>query len=151
VDAAEPGGIVLISPGVYQEAVVVTTPFLTIRGLDRNRVILDGGFTLDNGIQVIEADGVTIENMTARHYVVNGFLWSGVFGYRGSYLTAFNDGDYGLFEFDSRYGQRRPCLREPHRARVATSPRVPPGRMSRTARWLRPSREGAHRGRRRKG
>ena len=66
VDAAEPGGIVLISPGVYQEAVVVTTPFLTIRGLDRNRVILDGGFTLDNGIQVIEADGVTIENMTAR-------------------------------------------------------------------------------------
>ena len=105
VDAAEPGGIVVISPGVYEEAVLVTTPFLTIRGLDRNRVILEGGFTLDNGIQVIEADGVTIENMTARHYVVNGFLWSGVFGYRGSYLTAFNDGDYGLFAFDSRYGQ----------------------------------------------
>ena len=105
VDAAEPGGIVVISPGVYEEAVVVTTPFLTIRGLDRNRVILEGGFTLDNGIQVIEADGVTIENMTARHYVVNGFLWSGVFGYRGSYLTAFNDGDYGLFAYDSRYGQ----------------------------------------------
>jgi plastocyanin len=105
VDATEPGGIVVISPGVYEEAVVVTTPFLTIRGLDRNRVILEGGFTLDNGIQVIEADGVTIENMTARHYVVNGFLWSGVFGYRGSYLTAFNDGDYGLFAFDSRYGQ----------------------------------------------
>ena len=105
VDAAEPGGIVVISPGVYEEAVLVTTPFLTIRGLDRNRVILEGGFTLDNGIQVIEADGVTIENMTARHYVVNGFLWSGVFGYRGSYLTAFNDGDYGLFAFDSRFGQ----------------------------------------------
>jgi plastocyanin len=105
VDAAEPGGIVVISPGVYEEAVVVTTPFLTIRGLDRNRVILEGGFALDSGIQVIEADGVTIENMTARHYVLNGFLWSGVFGYRGSYLTAFNDGDYGLFAYDSRYGQ----------------------------------------------
>jgi len=37
--------------------------------------------------------------------VVNGFLWSGVFGYRGSYLTAFNDGDHGLFAYDSRYGQ----------------------------------------------
>ena len=105
VDAAEPGGIVLISPGVYEEAVVVTTPFLTIRGLDRNEVILEGGFTLDNGIAVIEADGVAIENMTARHYLVNGFVWSGVFGYRGSYLTAFNDGDYGLFAYDSRYGQ----------------------------------------------
>ena len=50
VDAAEPGGLVLIAPGVYEEAVVVTTPFLTIRGLDRNEVILEGGFTLDNGI-----------------------------------------------------------------------------------------------------
>jgi plastocyanin len=105
VDAAEPGGLVLVSPGVYEEAVVVTTPFLTIRGLDRNEVILEGGFALDNAIQVIEADGVAIENMTARHYLLNGFLWSSVFGYRGSYLTAFNDGDYGLFAYDSRYGQ----------------------------------------------
>lgn len=105
VDAAEPGGLVLISRGVYEEAVVVTTPFLTIRGLDRNETILDGGFELDNGIQVIEADGVAIENLTARHYVLNGFLWSSVFGYRGSYLTAYADGDYGLFAYDSVYGQ----------------------------------------------
>jgi plastocyanin len=105
VDAAEPGGLVLISPGVYEEAVVVTTPFLTIRGLDRDRTILEGGFALDNGIQVIEADGVAIENLTARHYLLNGFLWSSVFGYRGSYLTAFNNGDYGVFAYDSVYGQ----------------------------------------------
>lgn len=105
VDAAEPGGLVLVSPGVYEEAVVVTTPFLTIRGLDRNETILDGGFQLDNGIQVIEADGVAIENLTARNYVLNGFLWSSVFGYRGSYLTAYDDGDYGLYAYDSVYGQ----------------------------------------------
>jgi hypothetical protein len=105
VDAAEPGGIVMISPGVYGEAVVVTTPFLTIRGLDRNETILEGGFTLDNGISVFEADGVAIENLTARHYLLNGFLWSSVFGYRGSYLTAFNNGDYGVFAYDSVYGQ----------------------------------------------
>jgi plastocyanin len=105
VDVAEPGGLVLISAGVYEEAVVVTTPFLTIRGTDRNEVILDGRFELDNGIAVIEADGVTIENLTARHYLLNGFLWQSVFGYRGSYLTAYNDGDYGLFAYDSVYGQ----------------------------------------------
>jgi plastocyanin len=105
VDAAEPGGIVVIEPGVYEEAVVVTTPFLTIRGLDRNEVVLDGGFALDNGIQVIEADGVAIENLTARHYLLSGFAWSSVFGYRGSYLTAYNDGDYGLFAYDSVFGQ----------------------------------------------
>jgi plastocyanin len=105
VDAAEPGGEVLIAPGIYHEAVVVTTPFLTIRGMDRNATVLDGDFELDNGIQVIEADGVAIENLTARHYVLNGFLWSSVFGYRGSYLTAYNDGDYGIFAYDSVYGQ----------------------------------------------
>ena len=72
VDAAEPGSLVLISPGVYREAVLVTTPFLTIRGLDRNTVILDGGFRMPNGIQVSLADGVAVENMTARHYLETG-------------------------------------------------------------------------------
>jgi plastocyanin len=105
VDEASPGDLVLVFPGVYHEAVLVTTPFLTIRGSDRNRVVLDGGFTRSNGIHVIEADGVSIENMTARHYQANGFYWSGVFGYRGSHLTAYDDGDYGVYAFGSQYGQ----------------------------------------------
>jgi hypothetical protein len=105
VDRAQPGGLILISPGVYDEAVLVTTPFLTIRGVDRNRVILDGGFERDDGIQVVEADGVAVENLTVRDYVSNGVLFSSVFGYRASYVTAYNDGDYGLFAYDSRYGQ----------------------------------------------
>jgi hypothetical protein len=105
VDRAEPGGIVLIDPGVYREAVVVTTPFLTIRGMDRNDTILEGDFELANGIHVIEADGVAIENLTARHYLLNGFYWSEVLGYRGSYLTAYSNGDYGLYAFGSRWGQ----------------------------------------------
>jgi hypothetical protein len=37
--------------------------------------------------------------------VLNGFLWSSVYGYRGSYLTAYDDGDYGLYAYDSQYGQ----------------------------------------------
>jgi plastocyanin len=105
VDRARPGGLVLISPGLYREAVVVTTPYLTIRGVDRERTILDGGFELANGIHVVEADGVSIENLTARRYLLNGFYWSGVFGYRGSYLTAATNGDYGVYAFDSRYGR----------------------------------------------
>lgn len=105
VDAAEPGDLVLISPGVYNEAVKVTTEDLTIRGLDRNEVILDGEFELDNGIFVVEADGVAVENMTARNYTSNGFYWTGVEGYRGSYLTAYRNGDYGVYAFDSVNGQ----------------------------------------------
>jgi plastocyanin len=105
VDHAQPGGLVLISPGVYEESVAVTTPYLTIRGMDRNRTIIDGGFTRGNGIQVIEADGVSIENLTARNHLVNGFYWSHVHGYRGSYLTAVNNGDYGIYAYASDYGQ----------------------------------------------
>ncbi len=105
VDAAAPGSLVLVSPGTYHEAVNVTTPELTIRGLDRNEVILDGQFQLDNGIRVLAANGVTIENMTAMNYTANGFFWTGVDGYRGSYLTAYRTGDYGIYAFDSTHGQ----------------------------------------------
>ena len=105
VDHAKPGGMVLIAPGVYHEAVVVTTPYITIRGEDRNRTILDGNDQLPSGILVVEADGVSIENLTVRHFAVNGVQWSSVFGYRASYVTAHNNGDYGIYAFDSQYGQ----------------------------------------------
>src|SRR5690606_29741343 len=87
VNAAAPGDLVLVSPGTYHEAVDVMTPELTIRGTDRNEVILDGQFELDNGIRVLGAPGVAVENMTAMNYAFNGFFWTGVDGYRGSYLT----------------------------------------------------------------
>jgi len=104
VDAAEPGDLVLVGPGTYEEAVNVETDELTIRGLDRNEVVLDGGFEKDNGIRVVGADGVAIENMTARNYTNNGFFWTGVDGYRGSYLTTYRIGDYGVYAFDSTSG-----------------------------------------------
>ena len=105
VDHAKPGGMVLIASGVYHESVVVTTPYITIRGEDRNTTILDGQNKLPNGVHVIEADGVTIENLTTRHFVLNGVQWSSVFGYRASYVTAYDNGDYGIYAFDSQYGQ----------------------------------------------
>jgi hypothetical protein len=104
VDAAKPGDLVLVEPGTYNEAVSVETDELTIRGTDRNNVILDGGFKLDNGIRVTGAKGVAIENMTARDYTANGFFWTGVTGYRGSYLTSYRTGDYGVYAYDSTKG-----------------------------------------------
>jgi plastocyanin len=104
VDRAAPGSLILISPGVYKEAVTVTTDRLVLRGLDRNKVILDGGFELDNGIKVLGADGVAVENMSARNYTQNGFFWTGVKGYRGSYLTSSRTGDYAIYAFDSTDG-----------------------------------------------
>jgi len=103
VDATQPGDLVLVSPGIYEEEVTITTPSITLRGTDRNEVVIDGGFERPNGVQVF-SDGVAIENMTARNAQLNGFLWSGVTGYRGSYLTAYNNADYGIFAFDSTDG-----------------------------------------------
>ncbi|MGB3054967.1 MAG: right-handed parallel beta-helix repeat-containing protein [Acidimicrobiales bacterium] len=105
VDAAKPGDMVLVGKGVYEEAVDVETDDVTIRGVDRNEVILDGGFELENGIRVLDTDGVVVENMTARNYVSNGFFWTGSDRYRGSYLTAYRNGDYGIYAFDSYHGQ----------------------------------------------
>jgi hypothetical protein len=105
VDAAAPGDLVLIAPGVYNEAVTVVTDNLTIRGLDRNTVVLDGELELDNGVRILGADGVAVENMTATNYTRNGFYWTGSVGYRGSYLTAYRTGDYGVYAFDSVNGQ----------------------------------------------
>ena len=91
----------LVSPGVYHEAVVITTDRIVLRGLDRNAVILDGRYQLENGVKVIDANGVAVENMTARRYERNGFFWTGAKGYRGSYLTSTRTGDYGIYAFDS--------------------------------------------------
>jgi hypothetical protein len=104
VDTAVAGDLVLIAPGVYNEAVDVTTDEITIRGVDRNETILDGEFELENGIRVLGANGVAVENLTARNYAFNGFFWTGVEGYRGSYLTAYRNGDYGVYAFDSTVG-----------------------------------------------
>jgi hypothetical protein len=105
VDAAEPGDLILVAPGTYNEAVDVTTDDLVIRGEDRNTVILDGEFELENGIRVITANGVAIENMTAQNYTRNGFFWTtDIEGYRASYLTALRNGDYGIYTFGARNG-----------------------------------------------
>jgi hypothetical protein len=108
VDAAHPGDWILIAPGDYKErgdytrpspngtaggGVLIRTPNLHLRGLDRNGVVIDGtapgaaqcdsaaGALVDgpldtnnqpmgrNGIEVFEVDGVTIENLTVCNFM----------------------------------------------------------------------------------
>ena len=71
--------------------------------MDRNEVVFDGEDVRANAL-VIEADDVTVENMTAHNYVGNGFYWTGVEGYAGRYLTVWNVGLYGIYAISSREG-----------------------------------------------
>ena len=103
----EPGDLILISPGTYKEGVTVETEDLVIRGADRNTVIIDGEFTRENGIKIL-ADGVAVENLTARNNTANGVFWTGSYeddyvlkGYRASYVTAYNNGLYGVYAFNA--------------------------------------------------
>ena len=105
VDAAAPGDLVLIAPGVYNEAVNVVTDEIVIRGLEREGVVLDGEFELDNGIRVLGAKGVAVENLTTQNYTDNGVFFTSADGYRASYITAYRIGDYGVYAFDSVNGQ----------------------------------------------
>ena len=108
VDVAQPGDWILIAPGDYKErgdytrpgpngnagaGVLIRTPGIHVRGLDRNGVVIDGtqpgagvcdsaaaaqvlgppdgnGQPMGrNGIEVFEVDGVTIENLTACNFL----------------------------------------------------------------------------------
>jgi hypothetical protein len=122
---ARPGDTIVIAPGVYHEAVEVNVADITIRGQDRNTVIFDGQNQLTNGFAV-GADGVAIENLTVHSYLQNGVVFSGIDaathggavdpnvaygtgdavlkGYRVSYVTAYDDGLYGIYAFSSRDG-----------------------------------------------
>lgn len=114
VDAAKSGDLILISPGTYKEAVVVETDDIVVRGLDRTTVVIDGEFTRDNGIKVL-ANGVAVENLTVRNHKGNGLFFTGEYnsesdntilnGYRASYITAINNGDYGIYAFNATRGQ----------------------------------------------
>ena len=129
VDAAHSGDWILIYPGVYHEksaqwptaGVWIDKPDLHIRGLNRNRVIIDGSdgsaahpcpsaaaeqdYTPRDGIVVWKASGVTLQNLTVCDYLSgasghgNEIWWDGGYGsgkigmgsFSGSYLTATSD------------------------------------------------------------
>ncbi len=117
VAAAHPGDWILIDRGVYTGSVVIRTPRLHVRGINRNQVILDGRHHVGNGI-VVKANGVWIENLTVRNFdrrtrddSANGneVWWEGggpkstkvgLRGWWGTYLTTYDTGlkgGYGLF------------------------------------------------------
>lgn len=128
VDTAEPGDMILLGAGTYNESVTVETPDITIRGADRNKTVIDGEGVRPYGIVSI-ADGVRVENLTVTGHTFYGVLITGVhdktgFTARGldgyepfdpakfppverfsvEYVTASNNGLYGIYAFNAQHG-----------------------------------------------
>lgn len=128
VAATKEGDTVLVSPGVYRETVLIRTSGITLRGTDRNDVVIDGEVRRANGV-VVTAAGVTVENLTVRDHTLNGVLFTGMSdsqgglargssgytrldpakfpplqGFHVSHVTASNNALYGVYAFDSQHG-----------------------------------------------
>jgi hypothetical protein len=105
VDAARPGDLVRIAPGVYHEEVVVpaTKHDLVVRGTDRNRVVLDGADGRRHEGIVVHGDGVAIENLTVRGFGSDAILFTPpadakqpLRGWRVSYVTLADNALHGV-------------------------------------------------------
>ena len=130
VNAAPECGWIMIEDGIYKEEVKVTTSNLHLRGMDRNRVILDGtGIVHEgkdaNGIEVYHGqqrldrkhDGPQLRPRKRRRRRRQRLLveWrhriptkSGAHGWFGKYLTAYDtglNGGYGIFTQNETEGE----------------------------------------------
>ncbi len=105
IGVARPGDTILLAAGTYPGGYIVPRDKrdLTIRGVDRNRVVLDGGGRRRDGF-VVHADGVAILNMSAHDFSRNAFYWDGADRFRASYLTAWNVRGYGIYVEDGESG-----------------------------------------------
>jgi hypothetical protein len=131
VNAAHPGDWILVAPGDYHETgapdagVLITTPGIHLRGMDRNRVMVDGtrpgfgacssvpaaqnvGAEGRNGVEVFKVDNVSIENLTVCNFLAgpndngneiwfNGGDGSGVIG-MGTFTGAYLNATSTFFQ-----------------------------------------------------
>ena len=102
---ALPGDTIALAAGTYPGGNVVPPAKrdITIRGADRNEVVLDGENQRRHGIEV-HADGVSILNLSAHDFRLNGLYWEGADRYRASYVTIWNVGGYGIYAENGEEG-----------------------------------------------
>ncbi len=123
------GGLVLVAPGTYHEEVLIKKNGVTLRGEDRNEVIIDGEGRRPYGVVGV-ASGITVENLTVTRATFYGVLVTGMFTEEGGpsarenagyttldpeefpplqrflvdHVTATNNGLYGIYAFNAQNG-----------------------------------------------
>ena len=132
-EKATAGTLILVSPGIYYESVVIKAPHVTLRGLDRNKVIIDGtsdGIPSRANNVILLGEGDAVQNLTVRGAAQNGILITGqtnssgdaigrgsagysvqdpskfpaLDGFVVDHVTSYNNGLYGIYAFDAKNG-----------------------------------------------
>jgi hypothetical protein len=114
VDKAKAGDTVKVKSGTYREGVSIIGSkkrYLKLVGNPKapSKVIIDSargkGTPRQNCVAVRDADQVTINGFTARHYNGNGFFVLNANGYKLTHLNATLGGVYGIYAFNSIGGE----------------------------------------------
>lgn len=110
IDKAQSGDVVLVEPGTYSGNITILHDDITLRGQERNTVIIDGKFTQKNGITV-SGDGDVVENLTVQAFTQDGISFNGknsqakkLERYGIAYVNAMNNGGHGISISSARNG-----------------------------------------------
>ncbi|HEV7620552.1 MAG TPA: parallel beta-helix domain-containing protein [Flavisolibacter sp.] len=97
IDAARPGSVISIQPGVYKEAIIINKKGIFLIGAGEGVIIQNPGGK-NNGITVMDnANGFVLKNLTVKDFGENGVYLSHVNGFLISKVTTINNGEYGIF------------------------------------------------------
>ena len=114
IDAAHPGSVISIQPGIYNEAVVINKKDIFLFGSGEGVIIQNPG-GIENGITVMDnANNVVIKNITVKNFEENGILLTHVKGFLISNVTAINNGEYGIFPVYCEDGVIDHCFASGH-------------------------------------
>ena len=118
IDAATPGSLIYIEPGIYNEAITVDKPGIKLLGLNDGHsqgVIIQNPGDKENGITARDAgDGFLLKNVTVKNFEENGVLLIRVDGFVLSHVEAIDNGEYGLFPVRSSDGLIEHCTAMGH-------------------------------------
>lgn len=114
IDQAEPGDVVRVGPGVYNEALGIEVEDLTLEGSGQGVTVLDGTDIESDGIDVT-ADGVTVRDLTVQNFGGDGILFFDVNGFFVERVTAEDNGPYGVYALRSRIGHFQDSTARGHR------------------------------------
>ena len=117
VDAASPGDVIHIQPGLYREAVIVNKPNIILVGLSNNAnsVIIENPGSEDNGVTVrADGDGFELHNVTIRNFESNGVIMIRADHFVLSHITVIDCGEYGLWPIRSNHGIIEHCTASGH-------------------------------------